>query len=58
MTTHGGKRKGAGRPPVYPHGRVTRSLSLDTRADRRIAAYAKEAGLTRSEAASRLILRD
>lgn len=56
VSTHGGKRPGAGRPPVYPQGRVTRSLSLDTRADEALTRYMRDRGLSRSQAASELIL--
>ena len=54
--SHGGKRPGAGRPPVYPQGHVSRSLSLDVRADERLTRYMREHGVTRSQAASALIL--
>ena len=50
------KQPGAGRPLMYPQGHVSRSLSLDRRADAAVATYAEQAGLSRSQAASRLIL--
>lgn len=53
----GGARKGAGRPRIYPAGRVTRTMSLDRRADEAVRRYAEEHGLSKSQAASVLILR-
>jgi hypothetical protein len=50
-------RPGEGRPRLYPHGHVSRTLSLDVRADERIAEYAAQHGLSRSQAASVLVLR-
>lgn len=52
----GGARKGAGRPRVYPEGRVSRNLSLDKRADDAITEHATRLGVSRSRAASDLIL--
>jgi len=45
-----------GRPRVRPEGSVTRSYSLDRRAHDAISAYAQQEWLTRSEAASKLVL--
>lgn len=49
-------REGAGRPRLYPQGHVSRTLSIDRRADDAVAGYAEREGVSRSQAASVLIL--
>jgi len=49
-------RPGEGRPRIYPRGHVSRTLSLDVRADEAVAAHAAKLGSSRSQAASALIL--
>ena len=55
MTT--GTRTGAGRPRMYPQGYVSRTLSLDKRADDAVHERAVKRGISRSQAASELILK-
>jgi len=45
-----------GRPRTRPEGSVTRSYSLDRRAHDAVTEYASEHSVSRSEAASALIL--
>jgi len=52
----GGKRPGAGRPRVYTEGTVSRSLSLDPLADDALREHVEREGVSRSRAASVLIL--
>jgi len=47
---------GRPRTAARPEGSVTRSYSLDRRAWERVEQYAKDRGVTRSQAASELIL--